>query len=186
MNRRSCVGSSDDLEEANSKVLVVKSSAPDESMVRRLKRQMNCFNGPVWWKATARSIGWTDGRKKHSIGSSDGNTFCRFGPTASLFPWPIYTPFTLPFEVAEECETHTRSYPSHTSANLLPCIYFLSMDFNLVYCPGTPPKLSTTHSYLSACIQFSTSAIHYMHIYSDQSHFDKWRSSMSKIAQESL
>jgi hypothetical protein len=39
--------------------------------------------------------------------------------------WAIYTPSTQPFEVtglcesAEGCETHTRSYPSHTSVKLL-------------------------------------------------------------------
>jgi hypothetical protein len=44
---------------------------------------------------------------------------------ASLMPWAIYTHSTPPFEVAalcgsaEECETHTRSYPSHPSAKLL-------------------------------------------------------------------
>jgi hypothetical protein len=44
---------------------------------------------------------------------------------ASLMPWAIYTPSTPPFEVAglcgsaEECEAHTRSYSSHTSAKLI-------------------------------------------------------------------
>jgi hypothetical protein len=39
-------------------------------------------------------------------------------------PWAIYTPSTHRFEDAglcgstEECETHTRSYPSHPSAKL--------------------------------------------------------------------
>jgi hypothetical protein len=39
-------------------------------------------------------------------------------------PWATYTPSSHPFEVVrlcesvEECETHTRSYPSHKSAKL--------------------------------------------------------------------
>jgi hypothetical protein len=52
MNDSICIGSFDGPDKANSKVLAVKSSAPDEPMVHRLKRQMNCVNSHVQWKAT--------------------------------------------------------------------------------------------------------------------------------------
>jgi hypothetical protein len=65
------IGSSDGFKEANSKVLAAKSSTSNELTARRLKRQMNCVNGYVWWRATTSSTGWTDAWKKHSVGSYD-------------------------------------------------------------------------------------------------------------------
>jgi hypothetical protein len=75
----------------------------------------------VRWRGTR----WTDSGEFETIGSSDGVFFSGREPTALWLPWAIYTPSTHPFEIvgfcgsAEECETHTTSYPSHSSAKLL-------------------------------------------------------------------
>jgi hypothetical protein len=42
---------------ANSEVFAAESSAPDEPTVRRMKRQINCVNGHVQWRATTSSTG---------------------------------------------------------------------------------------------------------------------------------
>jgi hypothetical protein len=57
MNRWWSNGPSDALEEANNKVLAMKFSAPDEPMVRGMKRQINCVNRHVQWRASAGSTG---------------------------------------------------------------------------------------------------------------------------------
>jgi hypothetical protein len=57
MNRRYNNGSSDGLEEANSKDLAIELSALDEPTVRQLKRQMIHANGHVQWRAMASSTG---------------------------------------------------------------------------------------------------------------------------------
>jgi hypothetical protein len=63
MNWQVCNSSSDGHMEANSKVLVARSSALDEPTVRRMKCQSSCVNGHVRWRATTSSTGWTDARK---------------------------------------------------------------------------------------------------------------------------
>jgi hypothetical protein len=61
-------------------------------------------------------------REKDSIGSSDAYFFRGHQPTSLWMPWAIYTPSTLPFEVAglwgsaEEFKTPRRSYLIHPSA----------------------------------------------------------------------
>jgi hypothetical protein len=57
MNRRYNNGSSDGLEEANSKDLAIELSALDEPTVHQLKRQMIHANGHVQWRAMASSTG---------------------------------------------------------------------------------------------------------------------------------